>query len=183
MTGAETSIDLNLPVTPNVLDPEMFQELMIIYNAIRSLAVGIDDQTEAGELSIHMQLLAAIASSQITQLRRELSELREELEGYKTNWGQPGELGNNIPNVVNATNVNAENVNVTSTVTTVDVKTTTLSATGNSSLTDTTVKKLGVNGNSASGKLTLPANATDLPTAITLVNALKNLTSTFGFST
>lgn len=178
MSGINTSVDLILPSTPNTLDPELFNQLLIIYNAIRSLALGLDDYTEAGDLNIHLHLAAAINAGQVSQLRQEIKELREEISHLTTNWGQPGEIGANIANVVNATDVN-----VAATVTTVDVKTTTISATGNASLTDTTTGKLGVNGNSASGKLVLPANASDLTTVIALANALKNLTSTFGFST
>jgi hypothetical protein len=147
------SINLGLPVTPDVHDPELFAEALKIYNALRSLAIGIDDYTGGGNFVVELQLAADQPRSEIAQLRAEVAELRELLTTLgAVNWAQPGAIGETTPNTVAATD---------------------LSASG----------KFGVNGVTPSGPVVLPANATDLASCQTLANALKGVALTFGLGT
>lgn len=47
---ANTTVDLGLPATPTTSDPEIFKELLLIYNAIKILDQTTDDYTEQGTL-------------------------------------------------------------------------------------------------------------------------------------
>ena len=46
----------------------------------------------------------------------------------------------------------------------------------------TQVQQFGANGESATGKITLPADATDLTSVITLANAIKSALATIGLT-
>lgn len=102
MAMTEYSIDLKLPVVPEVRDPELFNECMKIYNALRALAIGVDDYTESGDGVIEAELTAIAAVSEVAQLRSEVRELKEQLAAMQelVNWGQPGKLGDVTPNEV-----------------------------------------------------------------------------------
>lgn len=156
-TTVDNSIDLNLPVVPLVREPtEIFQELLRIYNAIRSLATGIDIYTSNGELELETQLILAQANAKIELINLQLKAFADELNTLclTVSWGQPGEIGSNIPNAATFSKLNV---------------------TG-----DTTLTKFGANGKAASAAVVLPAVATDAASTQTLSNALRAAFITFG---
>lgn len=153
MAGLSSSIDLGLPAHPNTQDTELYNELSTIYNAIRLLASGLDSYTGEGTLQVEAQLSASQTDSTIAVLKQRIADLEEQIATLTgVNWAQPGDIGTTNPASVSAT---------------------TLSASAGSSLSDTTVGKFGANGKAAQAAVVLPANAVDLATALTLVNAIK----------
>lgn len=96
--SVSTSIDLNLPSVPNTTDPEVFEELLRIYNAIRSLAVKVDEYTLEGNLGVDAELTAAQTAAQLQSFKRELQQLSESLIPEIINWGHPGAIGATVPN-------------------------------------------------------------------------------------
>lgn len=154
MAGPSSSIDLGLPAQPTYTgDVILYDELSSIYNAIRLLANGLDLYTGEGKAQIEAQITSSQTDSLVAAIKQELVDLRNSIEVITgTNWAQPGDIGSVTPATVAAT---------------------TLTASGGSSLSDTTTGKFGANGKAAQAAVVLPANATDLATAITLVNAIK----------
>ena len=174
------SIDVNLPVVPEVFDKELFVECLKIYNAIRSLAIGVDDYTDSGTLAITLGIGVDTALAEVNSLRNEVAELKDSISGLLdvVNWAQPGTIGSTEANTVDATTVTISDtllVELTSefkkkVVTLEDVEIGTELA---------VLGAVGFNGASPSPPITLPADATDLPSVITLANELKALTITF----
>lgn len=157
--STNTSIDLNLPVVPSVTDPDVFEELLRIYNAIRSLALGLDDYTQGGEGLVDIQISSAIELAQLLNLKKDIQALSESLIPEVINWAQPGAIGSVNPNTGAFT---------------------TLSATDASTLADTTTAKFGANGKAAASAVVLPAAATDPATTQALANAMRTLLINFG---
>lgn len=159
-TTGNYSTNIALPALPKVADPMLFQELLQLYNAVRTVAVSLDNYTNEGKAISEVEIIALQLIAQTTELRREIFNLKEQLETPNTvNWGQPGELGNITPNSAVFTKLTVE---------------------GNSQLASTTVSTFGANGVPASNKIELPAAATDAASTQALVNALRSALITFG---
>lgn len=153
----DTSINLALPSVPEGIDdPILFQTILQIYNAIRSLAIGVDEYTQEGDLAFEAQIGSAILFAQVVALKNKVNFLEQQLAGALTNvmWAQPGPIGDNAPNSVAATTLSASDV---------------------STLADTTVGKFGANGQIARAARQLPVDGTDLATTMALVNQMKVL--------
>lgn len=103
--SVNSTIDLALSAFPDISDPVLQQEFFNVYNAIRSLALGLDDYTSKGELPMEVALTVATLSGEVINVKRKLAAMREELETVNTtvNWGQPGVLGATVPNAATVT--------------------------------------------------------------------------------
>jgi hypothetical protein len=149
-----TSINLNLPATPHIADPELYEEFLRIYAAIKTLAVGLDDYTGGGtnvtDIQLDsIQLLALIVAIQV-EVRKLTEAMMEQIA--VVNWAQPGEIGDTTPNKITATEL------------VVGTKAT---------LPDTTVGRFGAGGKAASDPVNLPAAAIDAATTQSLVNSIR----------
>lgn len=160
MATQSLSVDLALPAVPAIQDPQLFEEALKIYNALRIVASALDDYTGQGTFTVELQISTAQVESQVVSLRSEVAELKEQLALVTSgvNWQQPGELGEITPNTVAATDLTATTING-----------------GVTKLGITTTTTFACNGKAAQASYALPASATDLPTVITLANALKTM--------
>jgi hypothetical protein len=151
-----TSINLALPSQPEgISDPNLYQALLTIYNAIRALAVGLDEYTQEGDLELQAELNSLSIAAQLLVLQKELKKLQEHaISTLIVNWGQPGHIGKVTPK---------------------SAKFTVLTVTG-----DSVLSKFGANGKPASGPVNLPGAATDPASTQALVNAIRNLLISFG---
>lgn len=121
------TVDINLPIVPEVQDKILFEECLKIYNAIRSLAYGLDEYTDSGMIIVDLAVTSSILQARLDGLRTELIEVQEQLilqkereilelrqnlsviteevenSTHEVNWGQPGALGDVTPDSVTAT--------------------------------------------------------------------------------
>lgn len=147
------SVNLALPAIPDVNHPELFQEALKIYNAIRSLAVGLDDYTGGGEINIELQINSDRSRTEIQALREEIAELKNLIAttSLKVNWGQPGVIGDTTPDQVIATQLKSDSA---------DLGTTSTGA-------------FGANGMTPVGSYIFPAASTDPDSARALTNHIR----------
>lgn len=146
------STDLGLPVVPELRNPpELFEELLKIYVALRNVAVQLDNNTADGELGNIVELTTSQLYAAIADIRKDVKHILLQLTllNLTVNWGQPGELGEVNPNAATFTTL-------------------------------ATTDKFGANGATPSGKVALPAAATDAATTQALANTLRGLAITFG---
>ncbi len=136
-TTSNFTVNVSLPVVPEVNDEELFTEALKIYNAIRSLAIGLDDYTDSGELKIEIALIGAeivgavapvIASverieydiitnnlqSQIINLTEQLQELKLQIDTLKylthIPWESPEAIGSDIPADITGVEILGKNI-------------------------------------------------------------------------
>lgn len=76
----KTSIDLTLPVLPETTDPELFKELTVLYNAIKTLAQGLDDYTSEGDILNQLEDAQIAVSTAMVIFKRGLKQLAQEIE-------------------------------------------------------------------------------------------------------
>lgn len=76
-----TTIDLGLPSVPTIKNPpELYAELLTIYNAIRAIAIGVDDYTLSGDLLDQIAEIQAALPVAIAVFKRGLKALRQDME-------------------------------------------------------------------------------------------------------
>lgn len=189
-TSLNSSLNLGLAATPNVRDPELYDALLTITNAIRTLAAGLDEYTQEGLIGTKADLTAAQTRAIVTNLHLQLVELQLQLIGVLRviPWGTPGAIGDIAPNSVVATKLTAtEEALLQKLTVTTNSLLNTLEVTGSTTLKSLTVNtdaavvgKFAANGKLPSAAIELPVNATDPATSYALNNKMKEILITFG---
>ncbi len=93
----KSTINLLLPILPETQNPELYKELVRIYNAINLLSSGIDSSTDNGTIVSSVQSILSEVTTLVGSLDKKLKKLETKLQvssvpDYSAPFGQLNKL-------------------------------------------------------------------------------------------